>query len=62
MNDIFKLKKKTHMTIWDILHNFLLMQFISVFNGSGSASYLGPKMREEIPFKIKNINKLVFFF
>ena len=38
------------------------MQFIRVFNGSGSASYLGPKMWEEIPFKIKNINKLVVFF
>ena len=50
------------MTIGDILHSFLLMQFISVFNGSESASYLGPKIWEEMPFKIKNINQLVFFF
>ena len=59
MNDIFKLKENTHD---NLRHNFLLMQFIRVFNGSGSASYLGPKMWEEIPFKIKNINKLVVFF
>ena len=32
-----------------------------MFIGSESASYLGPKIWEQIPFEIKNINSLVGF-
>ena len=40
---------------------FLVDPIYSVFNASESASYLGPKIWEQIPFEIKNINSLVGF-
>ena len=43
MNDIFKLRENTH---YDLRHTsqFLIDPIHSVFNGSESASYLGPKI------------------
>ena len=52
MNDIFKLRENTH---YNLRHTsqFLVDPIHSVFNGSESASYLGPKIWEEIPTDIK---------
>ena len=60
MNDIFKLRESTHYTL---RHNsqFLVNPIHSVFNGSESASYLGPKISEEIPTDIKNKDSLIGF-
>ena len=60
MNDIFKLRENTH---YNLRHTsqFLVDPIHSVFNGSESASYLGPKIWKQIPFEIKNINSLVGF-
>ena len=53
MNDIFKLRENTH---YNLRHTpqFLVDPIHSVFNGGESASYLGPQIWEQIPFKIKN--------
>ena len=53
MNDIFKLRETTH---YNLRHTsqFLFEPIHSVFNRSESASYLGPKIWEEIPTDIKN--------
>ena len=53
MNDIFKLRENTH---YNLRHTsqFLVDPIYSVFNGSESASYMGPKIWEEIPIDIKN--------
>ena len=60
MNDIFKLRENTR---YNLRHTsqFLVDPIHSVFNGSESASYLGPKIWEQIPCEIKNINSLVGF-
>ena len=60
MNDIFKLRENTY---YNLRHKskFLVDPIHSVFNSSESASYLGPKIWEQIPFEIKNINSLVGF-
>ena len=60
MKDIFKLKENTH---YNLRHTsqFLVDPIDSVFNGSESASYLGPKIWEQIPFELKNIKSLVGF-
>ena len=48
MNEVFKLREETH---YHLRHTtqFLLDPIHSVFNGSESASYLGPKIWEQIP-------------
>ena len=60
MNDIFKLRENTH---YNLRHTsqFLVDPILSMFNGSESASNLRPKIWEQIPSKIKNINSLVDF-
>ena len=60
MNDIFKLKEHTHYYLRHA-SQFVVDPIHSVFNGSESALYLGPKIWEQIPFEIKNINSLVGF-
>ena len=52
VNDIFKLRDETHHP----RHNtqFLVDPVHSVFNCSESASYLGPKIWEQVPTEIKN--------
>ena len=48
MIEVFKLREETH---YHLRHTaqFLLDPIHSVFNGSESASYLGPKIWEQIP-------------
>ena len=48
MNDIFKIRENTH---YNLRHTsqFLVNPIHIVFNGSESASYLGPKIWEETP-------------
>ena len=60
MNDIFKLRENTH---YNLRHasQFFVDPIHSVFHGSESASYLGSKIWEQMPFEIKNINSLVGF-
>ena len=60
MIGIFKLRENTHYNLRRT-SQFLVDPIHSVFNGSEWASYLGPKIWEQIPFKIKNINSLVEF-
>ena len=60
MNDMFKLRENTYYNL-RYASQFLADPVHSVFNGSESASYLGPKIWEQIPFEIKNINSLVGF-
>ena len=60
MNDIFKLRENTHYNL-RYASQFLFDPIHSVLNGSESASCLGPKIWERIPFEIKNINSLVGF-
>ena len=52
-NEIFKLREETH---YHLRHTtqFLVNPIHSVFNGSESASYLGPKIWEQIITEIKN--------
>ena len=52
MNDVFKVRNETH---YHLRHasQFLIEPIHSVFNGSESASYLGPKFWKEIPIEIK---------
>ena len=60
MNDIFKLRENTH---YNLRHTsqFLVDPIHSVFNGSESAPYLGPKISEETPTDIKNKDSLIGF-
>ena len=60
MNDIYKLGEDTH---YNLRHTsqFLVDPIHSVFNGSESASYLGPNIWEQILFEIKSISSLVEF-
>ena len=59
-NEVLKLKEETH----HLRHTsqFLVNPIHSIFNGSESASYLGPKMWKLIPTEIKNKDSLVEFF
>ena len=52
MNEVFKLREETHY----LRHTtqFLVHPIYSVFNGSESTSYLGPKIWEQIPTEVKN--------
>ena len=58
MNDIFKLREKTHYNLRGTVQ-FLVDPIHSVFNGSKSASYLGAKIWEEMPTEIKNKDSLI---
>ena len=60
MNDVFKVRNETH---YHLRHTwqFLIEPIHSVFNGSESASYLGPKIWEQIPIEIKNKDSLISF-
>ena len=60
MNDVFKLRDETHCHLRHTAQ-FLIDAIHSVFNGSESASYLGPKIWEQIPTEIKNKDSLVGF-
>ena len=60
MNDTFKLRENTHSNLRHT-SQFLVDPIHTVFNGSESASYLGPKIWEQIPLEIKNINSLGWF-
>ena len=52
MNEVFKLKNTPH----NLRHtsHFSIDPVHSVYNGIESASYLGPKIWEQIPTEIKN--------
>ena len=60
MNDVFKVRNETH---YHLRHTsqFLIEPIHSVFNGSELASYLGPKIWEQIPIEIKNKDSLISF-
>ena len=60
MNEVFKLRKERH---YHLRHTaqFVVDPIHSVFNGSESASYLGPKIWKQIPVEIKNKDSLVRF-
>ena len=60
MNNIFKLRENTHYNLRQT-SQFPVDLIHSVFNGSESASHLGPKIWDQIPFEIKNMNSLVGF-
>ena len=53
INDVFKLRDETHYHLRRATQ-FLVDPISSVFKGSESASYLGPKICEQIPTEIKN--------
>ena len=57
MNEVFKLRNTPH---YNLRHTaFFSTELIhSVFNGAESASYLGPKIWEQIPAEIKNKDSL----
>ena len=57
MNDVFKLSDETH---YHLRHTtqFLVYPIHNSFNGSESASYLGPKTWKQIPTEIKNKDSL----
>ena len=59
-NEIFKLRENAHYNLRHI-SQLLVDPIHSLFNGSESASYLGPKIWEQVPFEIKNINSLIGF-
>ena len=52
MNEVFKLREETYSLRYTA--QFLIDPVHSVFNGSESASYLGPKIWEQIITEIKN--------
>ena len=60
MSEIFQLRKNTH---YHLRHTsqFMAHPIHSVYNGSESASYLGPKIWELIPPEIKTIESLAGF-
>ena len=53
MHGIFKIRENTHYNLRGT-SEFLVDLIDSVFNASGSASYLGTKIWKEIPTDIKN--------
>ena len=59
-NEIFKLRENAHYNL-RYISQLLVDPIHSVFNGSESASYLGPKIWEQVSFEIKNINSLIGF-
>ena len=53
MNEVFKLRNTPHFNLRHTSH-FSTDPIHSVYNGTESASYLGPKIWEQIPAEIKN--------
>ena len=53
MNEVFKLRNTPHYNLRHTSH-FSTDPIHSVYNGTESASYLGPKIWEQIPAEIKN--------
>ena len=60
MNDAFQIRNNTHYNL-RYAPTFLAQLIHSVFKGSESASYLGPKIWEQIPNDVNMINSLVRF-
>ena len=60
MNDVFGIRSNTHYHL-RYTPTFLTKPIHSVFNGSESASYLRPKICEQISNDVKMINSLVRF-
>ena len=60
MNKIFKLRGNAHSNLRGT-SQFLVDLIHSIFNGSESASYLGPNIWKEIPTNIKNKDSLIGF-
>ena len=57
MNEVFKLRNTPHYNLRHTSH-FSTDPIHSVYNGTESASYLGPKIWEQIPAEIKNKDSL----
>ena len=60
MNEIFQLREKSHYNL-RYTSEFIIPPIHSVYHGSESASYLGPKRWELIPPVIKQIDTLSRF-
>ena len=60
MNDVFQVRNNTHYNR-RYAPTFLTEPIHSVFESSESASYLGPKIWEQIHNDVKMINSLVIF-
>ena len=58
INDVFKLRDETHLKR---NKQFLVDPVHSIFNGSESASYLSPKIWEQILTEIKDKDSLTVF-
>ena len=58
MNEVFKLRNTLHHNLRRTSH-FSTDPIHSVYNGTESTSYLGPKIWEQIPVKIKNKDSLM---
>ena len=57
MNQVFKLRNTPHYNIRHTSH-FSTDPIHSAYKGSESASYIGPKILEQIPAEIKNKDSL----
>ena len=55
MNEIFQLKEKSHYNL-SYTSEFIFPPIHSVYHGSKSVSYLGPKIWELIPLVIRQID------
>ena len=53
MNEVFKQRTNSH---YNLRHNlqFFVNPIYSIYNGTESASYLGPKIWKQIPSEIRN--------
>ena len=60
MNEVFKLRNTLHYNLRHTSH-FSTYPVHSVYNGTESASYLGPKIWEQMPAEIKNTDSLAGF-
>ena len=57
INEVFKLRNTPYYNLRHISH-FFIDPIHSVYNGTESASYLRPKIWEQIPVEIKNKDSL----
>ena len=60
MNDIFKLRGEQTYNLRK-LSQFYRPKVNSVYNGTGSVSFLGPKIWNLVPNELKDIGNLVVF-
>ena len=60
MKDVFQIRNISHYNL-RYAPTFVTENIHCVYNGSESASYLGPKIWEQIPTEIKTINSLAGF-